>query len=187
MLQERTQQVRAKIAELTLQANRLYGITLPAIDIRFDLRGRCAGQAGWRGTNYFMRFNTDMMVNAAWDHLINDTVPHELAHVVCFFAPRLGKNHNPGWARVCRQLGGSGQRCHKEEVTYANGKTFYYTSSTGQTITLSIQRHRKIQQGTAYRFKYGKGTVDRTCPYTTQPPAVKQPVLPEPSAHYARP
>jgi len=177
MLQERTQQVRTKIAELTLQANRLYGITLPQIRIRFDLRGRAAGMAGRDRQGYYVRFNTDMMQNQAWDHLIKDTVPHELAHIVCFFNPQLGRNHNPGWSRVCRQLGGSGQRCHKEEVTYANGKTYYYTSSTGQTVTLSIQRHRKIQQGTIYRFKYGKGTVDRNCSWTTQQPAANQPVL----------
>lgn len=124
-----------------------------------------------------MRFNTDMMQNSSWDHLINDTVPHELAHIVCFFKPELGRNHNPGWRQVCRQLGGSGQRCHKEEVTYAKGTTYYYTTSTNHTVTLSLQRHRRIQKGTSYHFKNGRGRVDRTSKWSTQQPAANQPVL----------
>jgi len=175
MLQERTQQVRSKVAELITRANQIYRITLPTIDIRFDLRGRAAGIAGRDFRGYYMRFNTDMMQNSSWDHLINDTVPHELAHIVCFFNPQLGRNHNPGWSRVCRQLGGSGQRCHKEQVTYANGNTYYYTTSTGHTVALSVVRHRKVQKGGSYRFRDGKGTVDRTSPYTTRRPAENQP------------
>jgi len=125
MLQERTKQVQTKVNQLINRANKLYGLTLPEITVRFDLRGRAAGQAGRDYRGYYLRFNVDMMQNSSWDHLYTDTVPHEVAHIVCFVNPMLGKHHNPGWQRVCRQLGGSGQRCHKEEVTYANGKTYY--------------------------------------------------------------
>jgi predicted SprT family Zn-dependent metalloprotease len=175
MLQERIRQVRVKIAELTTRANQLYGITLPPIQVRFDLRGRAAGMAGYDRTGYYVRFNTDMMQNQAWDHVYNDTVPHELAHLVCFFR-NTDRGHGSAWRRTCQQLGGSGDRCHKEQVTYATGNTYYYTTSTGHTITLSSIRHKKIQNyGFTYRFRDGKGTVDRTCSYTTQRPAVNQP------------
>jgi len=166
MLEDRQQQVRAKVANLITVANLRYGITLPPIDIRFDLKGRAAGIAGHRNRNYFMRFNTDMMMNEGWDHLINDTVPHELAHIVCFVAPQFGRAHNPGWRRVCRQLGGSGERCHREQVTYAKGRTYVYTTTTGHSVALSEVRHQRVQRGMTYSFRGGH--VDRFCAYITQ-------------------
>lgn len=189
MLQERAQQVRAKIAELIKRYETMTGKTLPAIDVRFDLRGSCAGQAGRRadryGYNYFMRFNRDMMQNAGWDHLINDTVPHELAHIVCF-VDNSDRGHGAVWRRWCRALGGSGERCHTEAVTYAKGRTYIYTTSTGLTFNFSETKHRRIQAGASYTFRNRKmGRVDRTCAYSllgspvqikpaapVQPPAV---------------
>jgi SprT protein len=167
MLQDRIQQVNAKIAQLiALYEARHPGQKVPKIEVRFDLRGRAAGQAGRRGWNYFMRFNRDMMLNAGWDHLINDTVPHELAHVICF-ANGSDQGHGLFWRRTCRALGGSGERCHSEEVTYAKGRTYVYTTSTGQTFNISEVKHRRIQQGAGYTFRDRKmGRIDRTCAYS---------------------
>jgi hypothetical protein len=111
--------------------------------------------------------------------------------LVCFFNPQLGSNHNRGWARVCRTLGGTGARCHRETVTYANGKTYYYTTSTGHTIALSSIRHRKVQQGGSYLWR-GKGKIDRACAYSTTPPTANTQPTAQPretfldaQAHYA--
>lgn len=169
MLQDRVQQVRAKIAELTRLYETRTGKTLPFVDIRFDLRGACAGQAGRRadrhGYKYIMRFNRDMMQNQGWDHLFNDTVPHELAHIICF-VENTDRGHGAAWQRVCRMLGGSGERCHKEAVVYARGRTYVYTTSTGYTYNFSETKHRKIQQGAYYTFRDRKmGRVDRTCAF----------------------
>lgn len=190
MFAERCQEVRAKIARFIAKYEADHpGQKVPQCDIRFDLRGRAAGQAGRRGWNYFMRFNKDMMMNAGWDHLITDTVPHELAHVICF-ANGSDRAHGLFWKRTCRELGGSGERCHEEAVTYAKGRTFVYTTSTGHTVNLSEVKHRRIQQGAGYTFKdRSKGRLDRTCAYsllgstTVVTPAVspKQvPVQPKP-------
>lgn len=166
MLQERIAQVRAKVAALIARYEAGHpGQKVPQIDIRFDLRGRSAGQAGRRGWNYFMRFNTDMMQNQSWDHLINDTVPHELAHVICF-ANGSDRGHGMFWRRTCQWLGGSGNTYHKEAVTYAKGETYVYTTSTGHTVHLSATRHRKVQQGVSYRFRDGKGSINRTSAYS---------------------
>ena len=165
MLPERIQLVQAKIQTLILQWQAQTGQTLPDIQTRFDLRGRVAGWAGSRGGRYFMRFNTDMMQNAAWDHLIQDTVPHELAHIICF-VQGTDRGHGRAWARMCRQLGGSGERCHSEAVTYAKGDTYVYTTSTGRTIHLSSIKHKKIQQGTTYTGGNGLGRIDRSCSYS---------------------
>lgn len=170
MLQQRKQEILDKVETLVEKANRFYKINLPHIDIKFDLRGRNAGIAGYDRRGYYMRFNVDMITNESWNHIINDTVPHELAHIVCFVEPRLGRDHNPGWKSVCRTLGGTGNRTHSEMVTYANGKTFYYTTSTGHVISISSQRHRKVQKGLVYFFRGNKGKISRESPYSTTPP-----------------
>lgn len=167
MFAERCQEVRAKVAQLIAEYEARHpGQTVPNIDIRFDLRGRAAGQAGRKGWNYYMRFNKDMMLNQGWDHLIKDTVPHELAHIICF-ANGSDRGHGLFWKRTCRELGGSGERCHNEEVTYAKGRTYVYTTSTGHTVNLSETKHRRIQQGAGYTFKdRSKGRIDRACAYS---------------------
>lgn len=179
MFQDRCIQIRAKINQLIAEyEHRHQGQKVPQIDIRFDLRGRVAGQAGRKGWNYFMRFNRDMMLNQAWDHIINDTVPHELAHIICF-ANGSDRGHGVFWKRTCRALGGSGETYHQEAVVYAKGRTFVYTTSTGATINLSETKHRKIQQGAAYTFKdRNKGRLDRNCSYSIlgQQPTKEVPV-----------
>ena len=109
-------QIRAKCAEVFAKAAGMYGSDFSNVEIRFDLKGRCAGTASRRNGRYVLRFNHDMLSREAFDHVLNDTVPHEIAHLVCFMNPMLGRNHNHGWAHVCMRLGGSGARCHKEEV-----------------------------------------------------------------------
>ena len=185
MFQERCQQIKAKVNQLIAEyEHRHPGQKVPQIDIRFDLRGRSAGIAGYRGWNYFMRFNKDMMLNQAWDHLFNDTVPHELAHIICF-ANGSDRGHGYAWKRTCIELGGNGERCHSEAVVYAKGRTFVYTTSTGATVNLSETKHRKIQQGAYYLFKdRSKGRLDRACSYsvlgstTVVQPAVQTKAVP---------
>jgi hypothetical protein len=42
--------------------------------------------------------------------VLDDVIPHELAHIVCDFRPQHGHSHNhdAGWAKVCKRLGGTG-------------------------------------------------------------------------------
>jgi len=161
-MQDKIQQVRNKVIELVAFANQHYSTTLPAVAVTFDLKGRSAGQARLQKGIYQLRFNLEMMRGSGWDHIIKDTVPHEVAHLVCFNKPSLGRNHDWGWRSVCVKLGGSGERCHTEEVVFGKGRTFEYTSHSGRTIKLSEIRHNKIQQGQIYTFR-NAGKVDRHC------------------------
>ena len=133
------------------------------VGIRFDLRGRAAGMASRRGSQYYMRFNNDMLTREAFDHLKNDTVPHEIGHIVCFMDPRLGRNHDSGWARCTRLLGGSADRTHSEEVVYGKGLTYEYITTRGHTVRVSQQIHAKILRGTTYTYRAGKGTINKDC------------------------
>lgn len=134
------------------------------VGIRFDLTGRCAGMAHRRGGTYFMRFNRDMLTREAFDHVLNDTVPHEIAHIVCFMDPHLGSNHNHGWMNVCRRLGGTGARCHREEVVYGKGITYEYTTTKGHQVRVSQSIHTKMHtRNSTYTYKGNKGAINKNC------------------------
>jgi len=168
LLQARQEEVRAKCKVLLAKAAELIGMDIPEVTISFNLRGRVAGWASRRGpyhnSVYAMRFNSDMMQNQSWDHIINETVPHEIAHIACFVAGT-DRGHGVAWRRMCVALGGSGATRHKEAVVFAKGKTFVYTTSTGHTVNVSETIHRRIQMGKIYRAR-NKGSLTNVCAYS---------------------
>jgi len=170
-MQAEALQIKARCGEMVEKIRALYGMDLSQVRISFDLRGRSAGKAGGRGyrlpgSSYYVKFNRDMLTREAFEHVINATVPHEYAHVVCFMDPSKGKNHDYGWARVCRALGGSGARTHNEEVVYGKGLTYEYTTDRGHKVRLSEKRHRYIQTGGRLTYKHGKGAVSQLCAHS---------------------
>ena len=190
MTQQRIQEVQAKVAELIARAEQLYKIKLPAVPIRFDLTGRAAGIAGcmrnrWTGesSGFFLRFNiAHMRSDTDWPHIINETVPHEVAHTICQAFPHMGKNHDSGWKRVCIALGGNGSRTYSAEdapEAAARRAPFVYITTSGARCNVTPIIHRKIQGGMVYIAKQG-GKLTRECQFSlasaTQPqPAVQQP------------
>lgn len=183
------QQVVAKCAAVSAKAKEQFGVDLDKVGIRFDLKGRVAGYACARGflgaRTYHMRFNYDMLARGDADVLrdmLEDTVPHEIAHIVCFMKPQLGRNHDAGWASVARALGSTGSRTHDIDVVYGKGTTYEYTTSNGNTVRLSDRHHASIQRGGTLRFRKNKGTVSKGCAYsivghqgrTLATPVVKQ-------------
>lgn len=160
------QQIIDKCKAVFAAATRLYGVDLTHVGIRFDLKGRAAGMACRRGTSYYMRFNRDMLTREAFDHVLNDTVPHEIAHIVCFMSPRYGSNHDSGWANVCRALGGCGDRTHSEEVVYGKGRTYEYTTDRGHKVRMGDKHHAVVQAGRSLKYNKGKGTVTKACAYS---------------------
>jgi len=183
------QQVIDKTKACFAKALELYGLDLSKVSIRFDLKGRSAGQASRRGSVYAIRYNHDMLGREAFDHVLNNTVPHEAAHIVCFMNPRLGDNHNSGWERVCKALGGTGATRHQEEVVYGKGTTYEYTTDRGHKVRMSDKHHATVQRGIPVRYKNNKGTVTKECTYsivgirgrTLATPVVKVPVATVPT------
>jgi predicted SprT family Zn-dependent metalloprotease len=190
-MQTPQQQVIDRCKEAFAKAKELYNLDLSMVGIRFDLKGRAAGMACARGSmftgrTFFMRFNRDMMTREAFDHVLNNTVPHEVAHIVCFMNPMLGSNHDAGWERVCLALGGTGARTHKEEVVFGKGKTYEYTTTTGEKVRLSEQKHRRVQGGQPLVYlKKAYGQVNQSCGYAIvgyQGRTLAQPVQAKPAA-----
>ncbi len=162
------QQVVDKCKEVFALAKEKYGVDLSECGIRFDLKGRVAGQACGRGfrenRKYHMRFNLDMCQRDI-NEILDEIIQHETAHIICFMKPELGSNHDYGWASVCRGLGGNGSRTHEIEVVYGKGNTYEYVSTKGHKIRLSAARHKHVQQGRSFEFRGGKGIIHRNCAY----------------------
>ena len=177
------EQALAKCKEVFARAMELYGTDLSKVAIRFDLKGRCGGVAGARGypRAYFMRFNRDMLMRET-DEIVNVVVPHEIAHIVCYIKPELGRHHDYGWARVCKALGGTGDRTHDMDVVYGKGITYEYTTDRGHKVRLNDRRHAIVQRGQTLTYRKGMGTVTSACAYsvvgvrgqTLATPVVKQ-------------
>lgn len=144
-------------------ASEKYG-QMPNIDIKYDLKGRAAGYAGCQGNYFFMRFNKEAM-QVDWDHMVNDTIPHEVAHIVQFWHKHLRdpdiwkgsrgyvrQSHGPKFKEICRLLGGSGDRCHTMELTKAKKKTvrrFIWTDNYGNEVRFTTKTHNSVMRAFA--------------------------------------
>ena len=161
----RYQLIKEACCEVVRRGNAAFNLNLPPVTVSMDLRGRCAGLASMRKGKFYVRLNIDMIRDdAKLQHILEQTIPHEMAHIFCYHKPLLGKSHNSGWKYVCQVLGGNGARCHTQAVIYARGATYAYTTQTGAVVHLSEQRHRKIQAGSTYVFRRG-GKVNKGCEY----------------------
>ena len=147
-----------KLVNLCIEAAaEKYG-AMPAVTISYNLRGRVAGYACCQinrltgeATNLELRFNREA-ISKNWEEMVNQTIPHEVAHLVGYVHRRLGaKNHNYAWAQIDRSLGGTGERCHKMELTPGRKTNRYvYQDSCGEEITIGPKHHSALQNG-----KYG--------------------------------
>ena len=157
----------AKCKEVFERAKTLYGLDLSKVAVRFDLRGRVGGRAEGRGAPrvYSVRFNYDMLLRET-EEMVNVVAAHEAAHIVCFMNPKLGKNHDYGWARICKALGGTGDTKHCMEVVFGNGTTYEYTTDRGHKVRLNDRRHVLVQQGRTLTYRKGLGAVTQQCAYS---------------------
>lgn len=104
------------------KAEQLYQLDFSNVKYQFTTSGLCAGKAGW-GNTLILSLEA-AQVN--WEDMVNDTIPHEIAHLVCQRIPRLGKGHDNGWKRVCVSLGlKNPTRCHKLKLTPAKQVTYH--------------------------------------------------------------
>ena len=166
---ERMKAVEDKIAAVKAVVKQRYSMDLSDLIVRYDLKGRTAG---WAIGHRTIRLNTTAIYGdeAHFRDMVDDTIPHEIAHIVCHRNPNLGRKHDAGWASVCRTLGGTGKRTHDmTTIEFARGRTYIYTSTTGKEYGVNERRHRSIQSGMACRFKTASwGMLDKYCAYVVK-------------------
>ncbi len=127
---------------------------MPAI--RFDLKGKVAGMAvqarGRRSCDrMLLRLNADMLRDHPRE-MIQQTVPHEVAHVVTdFMHGHQVASHGREWRAVMHAFGKPPTRCHNMQAK-ASRKLHYYAYRCGCEAPkyLSSVRHRRIARGHVY-------------------------------------
>lgn len=142
------------VNECLERAKELFGF-MDHVYINFRNTGTTAGWAsarrlGYGEHEYSLTFNTQLLSDEHKDALITDTIPHEIAHLVCYAFPHLGKNHDKGWKRVCRMLGGNGERCHSLQLNRARRTRKAVYDIAGREVKIGMTVHKRIQEGRGY-------------------------------------
>lgn len=82
--------------------------------------------------------------------MLEDTIPHEVAHLVCHLRPYLGRGHDNGWRTVCLALGGSGKATFVSGETYSlyqrKRYIYQYRIPDEGCIFLSDVKHNRVQK-----------------------------------------
>lgn len=143
---------------------------MPLPRVRFDLRGRAAGQTvfkrrGWEPA--LVRLNAELLV-ANPDDMINETVPHEIAHAAArwFYGSRI-KPHGREWRAIMHAFGKQATTCHELPTRPARRMMYYpYVCACPAPNYLSAIRHKRVQHGRqryqcarcGSRLRYGGGS-----------------------------
>jgi len=150
-----TQLIHEKLAE----AKEMFGFD-KHVNIRYDIKGRKSGQAILRGGQYTLRFNPEA-IEKYWATMSGNTIPHEVAHLVCFWNRNLGDGHDAGWQAVAISLGCDGSRLHTMQLTPgrpAPALEYAYTATDGKVVHIKAAHHEALQSGRAEYLRYtGKG------------------------------
>lgn len=169
----RMKAVNAEVARCVAEAKRLWNLDISGMHVQCNLRGSNAGSAQRRGTFCIVKLNREMIGGPqdVYEDMIGEIISHEIAHIICFLKPELGRNHDYGWKAVHRALGGKGKRCHTTDVAAVNGG-YDYLSSTGRIITLKAGRHNKMQRnpGVQYAFRNELGAISGKSPWMRRKP-----------------
>ena len=152
-LQRLMQEAATRTRALLIKA---LGRNEPLPAIRFDLRGRSAGQfRSERNGICIIRYNPALLARHTEDFL-RRTVPHEAAHYVVYLRHGRGvRPHGPEWERIVVELGGETTRCHDYDVQGLDARvlrSYVYQCDCGDHAITSI-RHNRIARGASYICK----------------------------------
>jgi SprT protein len=103
--------------ECIRSANAALGCRLTLPEIRFDLRGRAAGQFCLRRGALQLRFNNALFARY-FDENLAQTVPHEVAHFLVYalfsqYGKKRVRPHGPEWQSMMRLLGATPETRHR--------------------------------------------------------------------------
>ncbi|MFO8004441.1 SprT-like domain-containing protein [Thioalkalivibrio sp. AKL19] len=127
------------------------GKDLPAI--RFDLKGRAAGQWRLRKNSETLRFNPEAFTRE-WDQHFPETVAHEVAHSLVYrtHGMRKVRPHGPEWKGLMGTMGFPNPRItHATALTTRKMRQYDYACGCGSQ-PLSARRHFLINKR-GYRYQ----------------------------------
>jgi SprT protein len=145
------------------EARRLYPVLvdmgLPLPLVTFDVRGTTAGKAYYRA--HRVAFNLKLAEHVGLE-AFQQTITHEVAHLVTALVYGKQQPHGWHWARVMEALGARPERCHSYDVSTVrvrrNTRTCKATCGCREhDVTPAM--HAKLVAGVRYRCGLCKGPV----------------------------
>lgn len=166
--QDKKNKVDTAVQDCLFMAERLFGKGVVAPEVMYDLVGRAAGQAVYDRfgkSPHVIRINP-ILLNENEEYIINQTVPHEMAHVVVnqFYNARgirVG-SHGAEWKRVMRHFGLQPDRCHNLDTTSVRAirggvEYHFHCNCLERVYKLSKTKYNRYVDGVSYRCPRCKG------------------------------
>jgi len=126
-------------------------------NINTNLTGKTAGIADSRKN--LIKLNKDLLsIESNTKEITENTVAHELAHLIVGRLYPLAKPHGSEWKRVMKVLGETPSVTHNMELPILKFTHLYACKCS--EYQLSNIRHKKVQKGTKYRCTKCKSVLE---------------------------
>jgi len=137
------QAVREKIELCYLHAEKQLNRSFIRPEVMFNQTGKSAGSARLQLNQ--LRFNP-ILLQENKTHFIQNTVPHEIAHLLVYQLYGRTKPHGKEWQNIMIGIFQiPAKTTHSYDINSVKGKTFTYQCYCSQHL-LTIRRHNKIQR-----------------------------------------
>lgn len=132
------------------QARDIHQVNFRTIDVRFDLKGRAAGMYRVQRRKRVIRYNPYLFAKY-FDHNLQTTVPHEVAHYVTdmLFGLRNIQPHGRQWQAIMHSLGAEPLVTGDYDLTgipVRRQRRFNYQCSCSEH-QVSTVRHNRVMRG----------------------------------------
>jgi SprT protein len=143
MNNELVKRVEDKILDTMLIAEKIFNRSFELPALSFDLNsGRIAGQAFCY--RWLIKINPKFL-SLDSDHVINVTVPHEVAHLICHkMYPHAKQHHGPDWRSIMIRFGLRPNTYHTMRLPESMPHTYICSC---QKFHLSNLLHKRMQNG----------------------------------------
>jgi SprT protein len=131
----------------------------PTPRVEFYTKGRSAGVAT---AGNVVKFNLTVFEQDL-NRFLATTVPHEIAHIVCFML-NLDRGHGRNWKNVCLRLGGDGLRCYSGDglqLVCRTMKKYEHKASCGTVIMVTARMHNQLMRGITRKLIRTSGVINR--------------------------
>lgn len=125
--------------------------------VKYDLQGH---HGGWAIGTHTIRLNTVLLNDPRYQRdMLEQTLPHELAHIVQHQVFPHSRAHGREWSRIMGYLGLPAKRCHQYETVAVRQKSrpYRYYCNCDEPHFVTITLHRRMQKGSMYSCKRCKG------------------------------
>lgn len=131
----------------------LKGLVVP--EFSYDLKGRTAGEAiaRYKAQEFRIRLNNDALLDSTMrEHMLAQTLPHEVAHSVVQQLWPTEPGHGYKWAQVMHLFGVPPLRTHNLPLKKARKtrRFIHVCYGCGQNWNMGLNAHRKLQANPNY-------------------------------------